>query len=98
MSKAENGTKAAVLGASPKEDRFSFKAVHMLKDHGFLPIPVHPKGHAVDGIDGVKSLTDITDKVDTLTMYVNATISDNEFDNLPITGLISQLCLHFVFS
>ena len=82
MSKALPGTKAAVLGASPKEDRFSFKAVHMLKEHGFIPIPVHPKGHAVDGIDGVKSLNDITDEIDTLTMYVNASISDKEFNNI----------------
>ncbi|KAA3633491.1 MAG: CoA-binding protein [Calditrichaeota bacterium] len=82
MSKAAEGTKAAVLGASPKEDRYSFKAVHMLKEHGFKPIPVHPKGHAVDGIDGVKSLADLSDDIDTLTMYVNASISDTEYDNI----------------
>lgn len=82
MNKAAKGTKAAVLGASPKEDRYSFKAVHMLKEHGFTPIPVHPKGHAVDGIAGVKSLAEISDDIDTVTLYVNASISDTEFDNI----------------
>lgn len=82
MTKAKSGTKAAVLGASPKEDRYSFKAVHMLKEHGFSPIPVHPKGHTVDGIDGVTSITEIHDEIDTLTVYVNAGISSTEYDNI----------------
>ena len=82
MSKAQPKTTAAVLGASPKEDRYSFKAVHMLKEHGFKPLPIHPKGHAVDGIDGLKSISDIKEDVDTLTMYINAKISDSEYDNI----------------
>ncbi len=67
----------AVLGASPKEERYSFKAVHLLKEHGFVPIPVHPAGHAVDGVAGVKSLGDIEDDIDTLTVYVNFKISQS---------------------
>ncbi len=75
ITKAPAGSKVAVLGASPKPDRFSFKAVHMLKEHGHQPIPVHPAGHAVDGIAGIKSLDDLKEPVDTLTMYVNSKIS-----------------------
>jgi hypothetical protein len=82
MSKAEKGTSVAVLGASPNEERFSFKAVRLLKENGFNPIPVHPKGHSVDGVVGLKSLTEIDKPVDTLTMYVNAKISDGEYDNI----------------
>jgi len=75
MAKAVAGSTVAVLGASTKEERYSFKAVRMLKEYGFSPIPVHPAGHTVDGIDGVKSLTDISQSIDTLTVYVNAKIS-----------------------
>lgn len=82
MSKAEKGTYVAVLGASPNEERFSFKAVRMLKDNGFKPIPIHPKGYTVDSIAGLKSLNDITEQVDTVTMYVDPKISDNELDNI----------------
>ncbi|MBU0985160.1 MAG: CoA-binding protein [candidate division Zixibacteria bacterium] len=82
MARAPKHSRVAVLGASPKEDRYSFKAVHMLGEHGHVPIPVHPKGHEVDGIPGVKSLPDITGPIDTLTFYVNAQISDAEFDNI----------------
>ena len=78
MVKAPAASKAAVLGASPKEDRYSFKAVRMLKEHGFTPVPVHPAGHTVDGLEGLKSLDKITDSIDTLTVYVSAKISSAE--------------------
>jgi len=82
ITKAPVGSKVAVLGASPKPDRFSFKAVRLLKEHGFKPIPVHPAGHTVDGIAGVKSLDDITEPVDTLTIYVNADISSAQTEQI----------------
>lgn len=80
--KAEPGVKVAVLGASPKEDRYSFKAVHRLKENGFVALPVHPAGHTVDGVEGLKSLTEISDKIDTVTVYVSSKISDGEKDNI----------------
>lgn len=82
MIRAKEHSRIAVLGASPKEDRYSFKAVKLLKEYGFQPIPVHPAGHVVDGQASVKSLDDITEPVDTLTMYVGAEISDKELDKI----------------
>ena len=82
MVKAPAASKAAVLGASPKEDRYSFKAVRMLKEHGFTPVPVHPAGHTVDGLEGLKSLDEITDSIDTLTVYVSAKISSAEVEKI----------------
>lgn len=82
MQKAASHARVAVLGASPKEDRFSFKAVRMLKEYGFEPIPVHPAGHTVDGIPGVKSLEDITEPIDTVTMYIGPDKSGNELERI----------------
>lgn len=82
MTKAPEHSRVAVLGASPKEDRFSFKAVHMLKEHGHQPIPVHPAGHVVDGITSVKTLDDVQGPVDTLTMYVGPAISNDEYERI----------------
>ncbi len=82
MTRAAKEANVAVLGASPKQDRFSFKAVHLLKDYGYKPIPVHPAGHTVDGIPGVKSLNDIESDIDTLSVYVNARISDGMKDEI----------------
>ena len=75
MSLAAPGSKVAVLGASPKEERYSFKACVMLKEHGFDPIPVHPAGHIVEGVAATKSLSDIDYSIDTLSMYINAKLS-----------------------
>jgi predicted CoA-binding protein len=82
MYRAPENSSVAVLGASPNEERYSFQAVRMLKEHGHQPIPVHPKGHTVDGVDGVKSLEAIEQDIDTVTVYVNAKISDGEFDRI----------------
>jgi predicted CoA-binding protein len=82
MTKATEHSRVAVLGASPKEDRYSYKAVKMLTEYGHTAIPVHPAGHTVYNIPGVKSLDDITEPVDTLTMYVNADSSDKELDRI----------------
>jgi uncharacterized protein len=82
MTRAVAHSRVAVLGASPKEDRFSFKAVHLLKEYGHQPIPIHPAGHTVDGVAGLKSLDDIGGPVDTLTMYVGPDISNGELDRI----------------
>jgi len=82
MNKAPAASSAAVLGATPKEDRYSFKAVRMLKEHGFKPIPVHPAGHVVDGIKSLVSLDEIGEPVDTLTVYVSAKVSSGELERI----------------
>ena len=75
MPNANPNSRVAVLGASTNEERYSFKAVQMLQEYGHQPIPVHPKGHVVDGITAAKSLGEVEGSVDTLTLYVNAKIS-----------------------
>jgi hypothetical protein len=82
MRRADQGATVAVLGASPREERYSYQAVKMLTEHGFKAIPVHPAGHTVLGIPGKTSLQEIAEAVDTLTMYVGASISDKELDHI----------------
>jgi predicted CoA-binding protein len=82
MKNAPEHSTVAVLGASPKEDRYSFMAVRMLKENHHRPIPVHPAGHTVDGVPGLKSLDEIHEPVHTVTVYVNESISDGEYDRI----------------
>lgn len=65
----------AVLGASPKPQRYSNKAVNLLRELGHCVIPVHPVVKEIDGIPVIASLADIELKVDTLTLYVSASLS-----------------------
>lgn len=62
----------AVLGASNKPDRYSFKAVRMLGEKGHTPYPVHPALAAVDGIPAWPSLPAIPAPIDTVTVYLSA--------------------------
>lgn len=72
----------AVLGASNNPNRYSYKAVDMLKEYGFSVIPVHPSGISVCKTETKKSLADINSKVDTLSIYVNSSVSSTIIDEI----------------
>lgn len=60
-----------ILGASENPDRYSYKALKMLQQYGYTPLLVNPGLTAVEGIKVLASLSEISDKIDTLTMYVS---------------------------
>lgn len=60
----------AVLGASIKPERYSNQAVCLLLEHGYRVTPVHPKLEQVEGLQVAHALGEITDPVDTLSLYV----------------------------
>jgi len=62
----------AVLGASNKPDRYSFKAVRLLREKGHTPFPVHPALMEVDGLPVWPCLHAIPAPVDTITVYLSA--------------------------
>lgn len=63
-----------ILGASDKPERYSYKALKMLQDHGYEPILVSPRLESIEGIPVRKNLKELTG-VDTLTIYVNEKVS-----------------------
>lgn len=74
--KHANGEKAAgigvaVLGASAKPERYSYKAVRMLSDMGYKVFPVHPALSVIDGIPVCRSLAEVPAGIDTITVYVS---------------------------
>lgn len=60
----------AVLGASPKPERYSNQAVRMLMDYGYDVIPVAPGRKEIEGLPAVPDMESIGRAVDTLTLYV----------------------------
>lgn len=80
-----------VLGASDKEDRYSNKAVAKLIECGHDVIPVNTAGKIIHGIKSIRSVNEVTDKIDTLTMYVNPKISSEISEDilkLPVRRVI----------
>jgi predicted CoA-binding protein len=69
----------AVLGASSDSSRYAYKAMKMLEEYGHKPIPVHPREKEVLGKSVFPTLGDLArsgQKIDTVTVYVNAAISE----------------------
>lgn len=60
----------AVIGASPKQDRYSNKAIRLLAEYHHNPIPVAPKHKKIEGRKTYQTLEDIPEKIDTVTLYV----------------------------
>lgn len=63
--------KVAVLGASNKPDRYSFRAVQLLRQKGHTVFPVHPALNTVDGLPVWRSLSAIPELLDTVTVYLS---------------------------
>ena len=72
----------AVLGASDKPDRFSYQALQLLRQHGHTTIPIHPALNEIDGVPVTASIDQLARAVDTLTVYVNATVSAGLADKI----------------
>lgn len=71
-----------VVGASTNEERYSNKAMKMLADYGHNPIPVAPKEETILGRKVFSKLSDVTDKVDTVTLYVGPQRQSGLFEQI----------------
>lgn len=60
-----------VLGASDKAERMSNRALTLLREHQYRVIPVHPSLENIEGLTVVHELSEIIDRPDALTVYVN---------------------------
>ena len=67
--------KVAVIGASNKPHRYSYQAVLLLKENGHEVFPVHQRIEEIEGTRVYKSIQNIDDDIDTVTMYVGGKIS-----------------------
>ena len=76
----------AVLGASDKPDRYSYKALMMLSEMGHTPLPVHPRLDEIEGIPVHKSLAATPEPIDTITVYLAARNSDAVADDILGSG------------
>lgn len=74
-----------VLGASPKPERFSNRAIRDLTTHGHKVFPVNPAYAEIAGLTAFPDLRAIGEAVDTLTVYLDPRHS------LPLLSQILQL-------
>ncbi len=72
----------AVIGASDKKDRYSYQAVMLLKEKGHTVFPVHQRIKEIEGMKVYPSISEITEPIDTVSLYVAADISTGFTDQL----------------
>jgi len=77
----------AVLGASNKPQRYSYRAVKSLLERGYTPFPVHPVIKQLDALAVYASLSAIPERIDTITVYLSAANSDGYGDDILASGV-----------
>lgn len=76
----------AVLGASKKPERYSYKAVKLLQEKGHTTFPVHPAIDEIDGIRVFENLSKISEPIDTITVYLSPENSNKTVEDILKSG------------
>jgi len=71
--------KTLVLGASPKPERYSYKAVKMLLEHGHPVVAIGARESHIDHLIIEKDLLDHKD-IDTITLYLGPSNQKNIYN------------------
>ena len=66
----------AVIGASPKPERYAYKAMQLLKEYGHKPIPINPTLDEASGEPCYRKISDVPGPIDTVTLYLRAARSN----------------------
>ncbi len=64
--------KVAILGASAKPERYSYKAIMLLREHRHEVYPVNPGVDSIEGIKVYATLGELPVAIDTVTLYLGA--------------------------
>jgi predicted CoA-binding protein len=72
----------AVIGASPKPERYSHTAMRMLREYGHQPVPINPGFSEILGERCYPSLADVPVPIDTVTLYVGRPRSARMVDQI----------------
>lgn len=77
-----HATSVAILGASPKPDRYAYRAMQLLREHGHRAIPINPAYEEVLGEKCYRSIANVPDKIDTVTLYLGKARSNPLIDDI----------------
>lgn len=83
----------AILGASDKPERYSYKAMIMLKTHGHNTYLIHPTLEKISGQKVYQSLEDIKGDIDTITIYIKP-----ELQNMIESSLLKSKARRIIFN
>jgi predicted CoA-binding protein len=82
MKEPRSAENVAILGASPKPERYAYKAFEMLQEYGHRPIPVNPAFDEVLGEKCYPKIYDVPKPIDTITIYLGEARSNPLIDEI----------------
>ncbi|HYJ06380.1 MAG TPA: CoA-binding protein [Chthoniobacterales bacterium] len=72
----------AILGASPKPDRYAYKAFELLRDYGHRPIPINPAFQEILDEKCYPTISEAPGPIDTVTLYLGEARSNPLIDEI----------------
>lgn len=75
-----------ILGASEKPTRYAYKAMQSLTNHGHQVLLVNPFKTQIEEQHCHDSVSNITQQIDTITLYVNPTRFQDHIDDVIATA------------
>ena len=72
----------AVLGASPKPDRYAYQALQLLHKYGHRTLPINPAFDEILGERCYRRISDAPGPIDTVTLYLRETRSNPLIDEI----------------
>lgn len=82
MNAPDKPETVAILGASPKPDRYAYKAFEMLRQFGHRPVPINPAFADILGVKCYPKISDAPGPIDTVTLYLGQARSDPLIDQI----------------
>lgn len=70
MNTSPSSQTVAVLGASPKPERYAYKAMELLREYGHHAVPVNPAFEQVLGQPCYPNIAAVPESIDTVTLYL----------------------------
>ena len=72
----------AILGASPKPERYAYRAFQMLREYGHRPVPINPAFDDILGEKCYRTIADAPQPIDTVTLYLGEARSNPLIDDI----------------
>jgi len=82
MKQPHSPETVAILGASPKPDRYAYKAFELLRQYGHRPLPVNPAFDEILGEKCYPTISAAPGPIDTVTLYLGEARSNPLIDEI----------------
>jgi predicted CoA-binding protein len=87
MQKTINLKHWAVVGASPKPERYSNKIQKILMERGYTVYPVRPAMDEIEGLKCYASVSELPDDVEVVDMVVNPSVGIEAMKEIAAKGI-----------